>query len=157
MTRYLKFIENFSISLRKRELMSRVIKVGIVFVFCFGVCFYFKEYLLSWLEDPLPAKYRGNLVFIEPMGPIFAHMKISFMGALFIAMPYILYQAWFFISPYLRVNGKKNHRAFVVLGTLFFIAGGAYCYFLALPTSLEYLLRPQAWTSIGNCCNQLNI
>ena len=140
MAQHLKFTEKVSISAHLIELKDRMIKVFIVLAFFFGLCFLFKEFLLFWLEDPLPAKYKGNLIFISPTEPFFAHMKVSFMGALFISMPYILYHIWFFISPGLKVKEKKVTMMFVAFGTLFFLFGGAFCYFLVLPLGLKFLI-----------------
>jgi sec-independent protein translocase protein TatC len=140
MPQKLNFTEKVPISSHLIELKNRMIKVAIVLAVFFGVCFYFKEFLLFWLEDPLPAKYRGNLFFIEPTEPFFAHMKVSFMGSLFISMPYILYHIWFFISPGLKVKEKKITMMFVVFGTLFFLFGGVFCYFLVLPLGLKFLI-----------------
>lgn len=140
MAQHLKFTEKVSISSHLIELKNRFIKVAIVLAFFFGLCFYFKEFLLLWLEDPLPAKYKGNLIFISPTEPFFAHMKVSFMGALFISMPYILYHVWFFISPGLKVKEKKITMMFVFFGTFFFLFGGLFCYFLVLPLGLKFLI-----------------
>lgn len=140
MAKHLKFTEKVPISSHLIELKNRFIKVAIVLAFFFGLCFYFKEFLLFWLEDPLPQKYKGNLSFIEPTEPFFAHMKVSFMGALFISMPYILYHVWFFISPGLKVKEKKVSMMFVVFGTLFFLFGGVFCYFMVLPLGLKFLI-----------------
>jgi sec-independent protein translocase protein TatC len=140
MSQKLNFKEKVPISSHLIELKNRMIKVTIVLAFFFGLCFYFKEFLLFWLEDPLPAKYKGNLIFISPTEPFFAHMKVSFMGALFISMPYILYHVWFFISPGLKVKEKKITMMFVLFGTLFFIFGGVFCYFLVLPLGLKFLI-----------------
>jgi len=140
MAEKLNFTEKVPISSHLIELKNRMIKVTIVLAFFFGLCFYFKEFLLFWLEDPLPAKYKGNLIFISPTEPFFAHMKVSFMGALFISMPYILYHIWFFVSPGLKVKEKKITMMFVLFGTLFFVFGGVFCYFLVLPLGLKFLI-----------------
>jgi sec-independent protein translocase protein TatC len=140
MATHLKFTEKVSISSHLIELKNRMIKVVIVLAFFFGLCFYFKDFLLFWLEDPLPEKYRGHLFFIETTEPFFAHMKVAFMGALFISMPYILYHIWFFISPGLKVKEKKVTMMFVLFGTLFFLFGGVFCYFLVLPLGLKFLI-----------------
>ena len=140
MAQHLKFTEKVSISSHLIELKNRFVKVALVLAIFFGLCFYFKEFLLLWLEDPLPAKYKGNLIFISPTEPFFAHMKVSFMGALFISMPYILYHVWFFISPGLKVKEKKITMMFVFFGTFFFLFGGAFCYFLVLPLGLKFLI-----------------
>ncbi len=140
MAEKLNFTEKVPISSHLIELKNRMIKVTIVLAFFFGLCFYFKEFLLFWLEDPLPLKYKGNLIFISPTEPFFAHMKVSFMGALFISMPYILYHIWFFVSPGLKVKEKKITMMFVLFGTLFFLFGGVFCYFLVLPLGLKFLI-----------------
>lgn len=140
MAEKLNFTEKVPISSHLIELKNRMIKVTIVLAFFFGLCFYFKDFLLFWVEDPLPSKYKGNLIFISPTEPFFAHMKVSFMGALFISMPYILYHMWFFISPGLKVREKKITMMFVFFGTLFFLFGGVFCYFLVLPLGLKFLI-----------------
>jgi sec-independent protein translocase protein TatC len=140
MAEKLNFTEKIPISSHLIELKNRMIKVAIVLAFFFGVCFFFKDFLLLWLEDPLPDKYKGNLIFISPTEPFFAHMKVSFMGALFISMPYILYHIWFFISPGLKVKEKKITMMFVFFGTVFFLFGGLFCYFLVLPLGLKFLI-----------------
>ena len=140
MPQKLNFTEKVPISSHLIELKNRMIKVAIVLAIFFGLCFYFKEFLLFWLEDPLPVKYKGKLSFIEPTEPFFAHMKVSFMGSLFICMPYILYHVWFFISPGLKVKEKKITMMFVFFGTVFFLFGGVFCYFLVLPLGLKFLI-----------------
>ena len=140
MAQHLKFTEKVALSSHLIELKNRMIKVAIVLAFFFGLCFFFKDFLLLWLEDPLPPKYKGNLIFISPTEPFFAHMKVSFMGGLFISMPYILYHVWFFISPGLKVKEKKITMMFVLFGTLFFTFGGVFCYFLVLPLGLKFLI-----------------
>ena len=111
----------------------------VVFLF-FGVCFLFIDFLLLWLEDPLPKKY-SELTFITPTEPFFTAMKVSFMGSMFISMPWILYHIWGFIAPGLKVKEKKVTALFVSFGTLFFLFGGLFCYFLVVPLGLKFLLN----------------
>ncbi len=140
MAEKLKFTEKVPISSHLIELKNRMIKVAIVLAFFFGLCFYFKDFLLLWLEDPRPNRLTNKLTFIAPTEAFFAHMKVSFMGSLFISMPYILYHVWFFISPGLKVKEKKITMMFVVFGTFFFLFGGVFCYFLVLPLGLKFLI-----------------
>ena len=113
-----------------------------------GLCFYFIEFFILWLQDPLPTKYRDELIFISPTEVFFTHMKVAFMGSLFISMPFILYHIWFFIAPGLKVKEKKITSMFVIAGTFFFLFGGVFCYFLVLPLGLKFLLGYGAkyWT-----------
>ena len=115
-------------------------QVGLVVALFFGVCFYFIDFLLLWLEDPLPKQY-AELTFITPTEPFFTAMKVSFMGSIFISMPWILFHVWGFIAPGLKVKEKKVTALFVAFGTLFFLFGGLFCYFLVVPLGLKFLLN----------------
>ncbi|MEC8957624.1 MAG: twin-arginine translocase subunit TatC, partial [Nitrospinota bacterium] len=70
----------------------------------------------------------------------FTNMKVAFMGSVFISMPWILYHLWGFIAPGLKVKEKKITALFVFFGTMFFLFGGIFCYFLVLPLGLKFLL-----------------
>ncbi len=134
------FKEKIPITHHLIELKNRLIQVTLVLAIFFGVCFYFIDFLLLWLEDPLPKKY-ADLTFITPTEPFFTAMKVSFMGSTFISMPWILYHFWGFIAPGLKVKEKKITALFVAFGTAFFLFGGLFCYFLVVPLGLKFLLN----------------
>jgi len=136
----LNFTEKIPISKHLKELKDRVVQTAIVVGFFFGLCVYFIEILLGWLEDPLPKRW-AHLTFITPPAPFFTNMKVAFMGSLFISMPLILYHFWQFISPGLKVKEKKITFMFVFFGTVFFVFGGAFCYFLVVPLALKFLFN----------------
>ncbi|MBT5549728.1 MAG: twin-arginine translocase subunit TatC [Nitrospina sp.] len=134
------FTEKIPVTHHLIELKNRVVQVGLVVAIFFGVCFYFIDFLLLWLEDPLPKQY-AELTFITPTEPFFTAMKVSFMGSIFISMPWILFHVWGFIAPGLKVKEKKVTALFVAFGTLFFLFGGLFCYFLVVPLGLKFLLN----------------
>jgi len=133
------FTEKVPISHHLIEIKDRVIQVGLVVALFFGLSFYFIDILLLWLEDPLPKQF-AELTFITPTEPFFTNMKVAFMGSVFISMPWILYHLWGFIAPGLKVKEKKITALFVFFGTMFFLFGGIFCYFLVLPLGLKFLL-----------------
>ncbi len=134
------FTEKIPISQHLVELKDRFIVVAIVVAFFFGVCFYFVDILVLWLEDPLPKQFT-ELTFISPTEPFFTNMKVCLMGSIFISMPMILYQIWQFIAPGLKIKERKITAMFVAFGTFFFLFGGLFCYFLVLPLGLKFLLQ----------------
>ena len=71
MAQKLKFTEKVPISSHLIELKNRMIKVAIVLAFFFGLCFYFKDFLLLWLEDPSPSQIQGQPYFHQPDGTFF--------------------------------------------------------------------------------------
>ena len=140
MVKTVDFTEKIPVTHHLIELKNRLVQVALVVSIFFGVCFYFIDFLLLWLEDPLPKKY-SELTFITPTEPFFTAMKVSFMGSMFISMPWILYHIWGFIAPGLKVKEKKVTALFVSFGTLFFLFGGLFCYFLVVPLGLKFLLN----------------
>lgn len=140
MVKELKFTEKIPISHHLIELKNRFIRVAIVVALFFGLCFYFIEILIFWLEDPLPRQFT-ELTYISPTEPFFTNMKVALMGSIFISMPLILYHFWQFIAPGLKVKEKKVTMMFVMFGTFFFTFGGLFCYFLVLPLGLKFLLN----------------
>tara|TARA_B100000686_G_C16769468_1_gene964088 strand:+ start:380 stop:1177 length:798 start_codon:yes stop_codon:yes gene_type:complete len=134
-----KFTDQVALSGHLKELKDRFLMVaGTVGVFL-GVCFFFRDFLLKWLQDPIPGQFK-DLTFISPTEPFFTAIKVSLLGSLFISMPVILYHVWKFVSPGLKIKERKITMLFVVSGTLFFLFGGVFCYFLVLPLGLKFLL-----------------
>ena len=140
MVKEINFKEKIPLTHHLIELKNRLVQVTLVVAIFFGVCFYFIDFLLLWLEDPLPKQY-ADLTFITPTEPFFTAMKVSFMGSIFISMPWILYHVWGFIAPGLKVKEKKITALFVAFGTAFFLFGGLFCYFLVVPLGLKFLLN----------------
>lgn len=140
MVKTVDFTEKIPVTHHLIELKNRLVQVALVVSIFFGVCFYFIDFLLLWLEDPLPKQY-SELTFITPTEPFFTAMKVSFMGSVFISMPWILFHIWGFIAPGLKVKEKKVTALFVFFGTLFFLFGGLFCYFLVVPLGLKFLLN----------------
>ena len=63
MVKNVNFTEKIPISHHLIEIRDRLVLVGIVVGLFFGLCFYFIDFLLLWLQDPLPLKYRNELIY----------------------------------------------------------------------------------------------
>lgn len=120
--------------LRRRLLWSALVLVAATFA-----CFAFAEPLFHWLYAPMAKASSQPLVVLSPLEMFFAYMKLALVGGLFVSTPWLLLQAWLFIAPGLYAHEKRWIAPFVVLGTAFFVAGGAFAYFAVLPTMLKYL------------------
>ena len=60
---------------------------------------------------------------------------------MFLSTPVLLWQIWSFVSPGLYDNEKKLAAPFIIFGTLAFVAGAAFCYFVLLPQMFQFLLQ----------------
>jgi sec-independent protein translocase protein TatC len=82
----------------------------------------------------------GQLVVPTVQGAFNLYIKVSFYSAIFFGVPFILVQAWGFISPGLYPHEKKYAGPFLVMASGFFLAGAAFAYYIAFPRAANYLL-----------------
>jgi sec-independent protein translocase protein TatC len=124
------------------ELRTRILHSLVGLVVAFGVCWAFIgrifEFLARPIEKLLPAGSR--LAFLGLTDPFILYVKVALLGALFAAAPWLMYQAWRFISPGLYRRERRWALPFIVSGTVFFLAGGAFAYYVAFPFAAEFLL-----------------
>jgi sec-independent protein translocase protein TatC len=99
----------------------------------------FSERLVDWLARPV-TKLGYELVFTAPAEAFWVQMKVGLMAGIFIAAPVILWQVWGFIAPGLHQHEKKYAVPFVLIGSVMFIAGGAFSLFVVTPYALTFLL-----------------
>jgi sec-independent protein translocase protein TatC len=138
----------------RRRLISSLVAVGV----CTLVTVAAAPYLFEFLRLPLARLSGGVKIQLQVLTPIelfLTYLKLSILAGLFLAAPWVLLQIWFFVSPGLYRREKKWIVPFVVLGTLFFVGGGAFAFFVVLPIGFKYLITftPQdianAWTVEG--------
>jgi len=140
------------------ELRTRLVIVASVVMICSGISFFGKEYLINFLERPLPLGYK-TLSFISPTEGFFVAMKVSIFSGIFFAFPVILYQTWQFIVPGLKNKEIKYTVPLVCFGTLFFSIGASFSYFIILPIGLKFLLNfgsDLGWTATITVANYLS-
>ncbi|MGH9452973.1 MAG: twin-arginine translocase subunit TatC [Terriglobia bacterium] len=128
------------------ELRRRLIRAIISLFVGFGICFYFRDAIYGFLAKPLTDTLRSlhltdKLVYTNPTDPFNLYIKLSVVGGIFLASPYILLQLWLFISPGLYRNEKKYVWPFVSLTSSLFIAGGFFAYKMAFPAALRFLVE----------------
>jgi len=118
--------------LRTRLLISiAALAVGFVFSFVFH------EHLIDWLTRPLPDDKR--IVTLGVTEPFFTAIKVSFYGAIALALPVLLYQLWSFLAPAVQENTQRIVSLFVVIASALFAGGIAFGYYIVLPRAVEFL------------------
>jgi sec-independent protein translocase protein TatC len=122
------------------ELRDRIIKSLIALVACFAVCFYFSAELFEFVARPLTKIAGVSVVINDPTEAFTVYLKVSFVAALYLAAPFILWQTWRFIAPGLYKHERRYAGPFIVSTTLCFLIGGVFGYMVAFPTALEFLM-----------------
>ena len=85
-------------------------KALIGFLIAFGGCWAIAGRLLEFLVEPIRKHMfeGGEIVFINMTEPFTIYMKASALAALFVSAPWLLYQAWSFVSPALHPKSAKT-------------------------------------------------
>lgn len=134
------------VELRKRLGLS-VLSVFIAFIVAFG----FHEAILEWVTAPLnealtevshlSKKAADGMVTTHQVGgAFFVALKVSFFAALLGALPFILYQLWLFVAPGLYSNEKKMVLPFVIGGSVMFLVGVLFAYYIVTPFGFQFLI-----------------
>ncbi len=80
-----------------------------------------------------------QLINITMAGQFTMHFIVSLVSGVILAFPYILFEVWRFIKPALAKNEKNYARGIVFWGSVLFITGVAFGYYLITPLSVQFL------------------
>lgn len=92
---------------------------------------------------PINIKLLGSTV----SGPFMSAISISFIGAIVIAFPYLLFELWKFVKPALSSKELSYARGGIGWVSLCFFSGAAFGYFLLAPFTFNFLANFQLGTT----------
>jgi sec-independent protein translocase protein TatC len=123
------------------ELRDRLMRAVIAVVVCFVPCAFFSDELFTAVAQPLLAKMPkgAQMIATSITAPVMAPLKLSLLTGLFIAMPYVLYQAWAFVAPGLYKHEKRFAIPLMLSSIVLFYAGAAFAYFVVFPLMFGFL------------------
>ena len=92
------------------ELRARLMRIAIVLIVGFVLCYQWSEKIFETMARPLIEALPGGstMIFTSPTEAFFIYLKVAFFAAIFITSPYWLFQIWRFISP--GPTGKAPRR-----------------------------------------------
>ncbi|HVS13097.1 MAG TPA: twin-arginine translocase subunit TatC [Thermoanaerobaculia bacterium] len=124
------------------ELRKRILWSLGALVVGFGVCFAFAKPIYNALARPVtPYVEGGKLSFLRVTDPFIVYVKASLIVGVFVVSPFILYQVWRFVSPGLYARERRYALPFIFFGSAFFLAGGLFGYFVAVPYAARFLIE----------------
>ncbi len=109
------------------------------------VCLIYGQQILAVLCRPLTSallKYdiSPQLYTDELADGFMVYIKISFIAAIAIAGPWIIYQLWKFVGAGLYPHERRYVTKYIPLSIALLFAGLAFVYFLVLPLSLQFFI-----------------
>jgi sec-independent protein translocase protein TatC len=129
------------------ELRWRICKVLIAVVIGSTVAFVFRDWLIRFLEAPLPD--TANILNLKTGHPLIVtgltegfttYLLISIVAGVILALPVLLYQTWAFIAPGLYEHEKKNAIPFIFIGIILFLMGISLAY-IVLRYPVQWLVN----------------
>lgn len=102
------------------------------------IAFAFASRIIDLLASPVGG--IGKLVAIDPTEPIGTFMRVSFMTAFAITLPYLILEIWLFIAPGLSRDSRVFGLYAIPIAVIFFLGGMAFAYFVLLPQAIPFLV-----------------
>lgn len=123
------------------ELRTRLIRALLAVIAVFLGLFPWAKDLYTLLANPLLASLPqgGQMIATDVVGVFVVPMKVAFLVAFLIALPYVLYQMWAFVAPGLYAHEKKLVFPLVIASSLLFFVGMSFAYFLVFPVVFKFM------------------
>jgi sec-independent protein translocase protein TatC len=117
------------------ELRRRILHSLVVVIVLFFPIYYFANDIYQFVAAPLLAHLPSNATMIatEVASPFLTPFQLAIVTAVFAAMPFILHQAWAFVSPGLYLHEKRFAFPLLVSSIALFYSGMAFAYYLVFP------------------------
>jgi|TARA_A100001391_G_scaffold187502_1_gene157388 sec-independent protein translocase protein TatC len=125
------------------ELRSRLMKAIVVILVVFLGLYAFANDIYSFVADPLMSLLPegSQMIATEVASPFLAPFKLTLVVAVFIAIPFVLHQAWAFVAPGLYDNEKMLAIPILVSSVALFYAGAAFAYYVVFPLLFEFFTQ----------------
>jgi len=133
--------KNMSLIDHLRELRVRLTRSAYAVLAGTIAAWGFSEKVFDFLRQPIQEYLpTGGLVFTAPMDKFMAHIKISLVMGILLTAPFWLFQVWSFVAPALYRRERKVAAGFIFFGTLQFVMGLAFSYYVVFPMAFKFLM-----------------
>lgn len=123
------------------ELRDRFIKAGAGVLIIFLALIYFANDIYNFVATPLlnVIPEGGKMIATDVTAPFFVPIKLTLWVAFFIAIPWVLYQAWSFIAPGLYQHEKRVVFPIIFTSVSLFYIGMLFAYYAVMPIMFKFL------------------
>ncbi|NCA86622.1 MAG: preprotein translocase subunit TatC [Clostridia bacterium] len=80
-----------------------------------------------------------KIINVNMAGQFLTHLYVSIVAGVVVAFPYLLFEVWSFLSFVLNIKSRRATLVTMLAGTLLFIAGLLFSYYLIVPLTVNFL------------------
>jgi sec-independent protein translocase protein TatC len=117
------------------ELRTRVLKMVVAVLVVFICLVPFADAIFTIVAEPLMARLPEgtSMIATQVASPFLTPFKLALAAAVFLAMPFLLYQAWAFVAPGLYKHERRLVMPLMASSIVLFYSGVAFAYFVVFP------------------------
>lgn len=120
------------------ELRTRLMVAAFAVLVTTAFSFLFATQIIEILKAPSGV---SRLVALSPTENFTTYMRVSLFSGLALAMPVLLYEVYAYVDPALRPSERRFLLTLGPFALLLFVGGMAFCYFVLLPSSIQFLIN----------------
>ncbi len=123
------------------ELRACLLKSLVFIIVIFILLLPFANTLYHFIALPMIEKLPAgsSMIATEVASPFLTPFKLTLFVAVFIAVPYVFYQIWSFVTPGLYENEKKIAIPLLLSSIVLFYCGVLFAYFAVFPLLFAFL------------------
>jgi len=122
------------------ELRRRIMWALGAVVIGFAIACFFYQQLFDFVIGPMRAMLPPGqrLIYTEPTEALMLYVKIAVIAGILIASPGVMTQVWLFVAPGLYSKEKRLAIPFILVSSIFFIAGAAFAHYYVFPLTFKF-------------------
>jgi sec-independent protein translocase protein TatC len=122
------------------ELRSRLLRAVVAILIVSIPCMIYANELFTLVAQPLMQSLPKGATMISTsvIAPFITPFKLALWVAVFIAMPYVLYQIWSFVAPGLYRHERRFALPLLVSSVVLFYCGVTFAYFVVFPIMFKF-------------------
>lgn len=123
------------------ELRDRLIRIVVAVMLVFLGLFPFANDIYIYVAAPLMAQLPEgtSMIATQVASPFLTPFKLALVSAVFLSMPYLLYQLWSFVAPGLYQHEKRLAIPLLVSSIFLFYLGMLFAYYVVFPLVFSFL------------------
>ncbi len=124
------------------ELRDRLVRIALGIFLIFLALFPFANQIYVYVASPLMARLPegSSMIATQVASPFLTPFKLALVAAVFLSMPFTLYQIWAFVAPGLYRHEKRLAVPLLVSSIVLFYLGMLFAYYVVFPLVFAFMV-----------------